>query len=95
MMLSTGSLAVAIRRDAVAARLDVIHAIPAGAEMVGAAVIDRLTPTTATTAQAVVSVSERVQLADGASETPLVERYRAVLDRTRRGWRTAAFTPER
>lgn len=95
LSLSTGALRVTISRDSSRARLAAIREMPAGARMVGASQIKRLVPTGTSAATGVIIVSERLTLADGASETPLIELYRATVWRTRQGWRVAAFSAQR
>lgn len=93
LALSTGALRRIVLRDGSQARLATVRGMPAGARMVGVADVEQLAATGTSFATGLVVVSERLMLADGASEMPLIEYYHATLDRTRRGWLVAVFSP--
>lgn len=91
--LSTGSLARLLRRDRGLSAVEAVHGMPAGARLVGTVSILHLVADSPRSERGEVLVAEQLQLADGATETPVIERYAASLKRTDGGWRVASFTP--
>jgi hypothetical protein len=90
--LSTGTFARALRRSWRAAVVEAVRGLPAGARLLGTASIEPLSADGAGAEHGTVLIAEQLQLADGATEAPVIELYHVSLRRTRSGWRVAAFT---